>query len=391
MKKKKILYIITKSNFGGAQRHLFDLIHALPQETYEVVVACGGEGGTRAREGALIKKLSALGVRVVFVRSFLRNVSPIFDLRAFFEIVSIIRTERPDILHVMSSKAGGLGTLAGRVCRVPRIIFTAHGLPFDETWRPLWQRRIIFFLSWITFALSHATIVLSRDAFVRVSTLPLLSRKVHLIRNGIGTLLLAPQDRAREAVLAHDPLLPPSLVNTLWVGTVAELHPNKNISLLIDSFARIATYPAYDALHLFLFGDGEERARLLEKVCTLNLMERVHFFGFVPDISSLLPALNIFLFPSRKEGLPYALLEAGHAGLPCIVSDIPGNTEIVEHGRSGLVVPPTPTAFAENLIALIDDPIRATTLGRMLRARIKERFSLTEMVEKTIAVYEKNR
>ena len=125
LKKTKVLYLITKSNWGGAQRYVFDLATSLPADSYEVCVACGGDGEMR-------KKLLANGVRVVTIESLERNISLKKELLAFREISKIVREEMPDILHVNSSKAGIVGTLIGRIKRVPKVIFTSHGWAFNE-------------------------------------------------------------------------------------------------------------------------------------------------------------------------------------------------------------------------------------------------------------------
>src|SRR3989344_2148103 len=116
--KKKVLFIITKGNFGGAQRYVFDLATNLPKEKFEVVVACG-EGNL------LVERLGAEKIRAVKMSSSQRDINIIKDSKTFFEILRLIREEKPDVLHVNSSKAGGLGALAGRLTGIHKIIFTA--------------------------------------------------------------------------------------------------------------------------------------------------------------------------------------------------------------------------------------------------------------------------
>src|SRR3989339_170438 len=106
--KKKILYIITKSNFGGAQRQVFDLATGLSKEKFEVAVALGGRG-------LLKEKLDATGIRTISVETLGRDVKIFNDLISFFKIFQIIKKEKPDILHLHSSKVGFLGALIGRL------------------------------------------------------------------------------------------------------------------------------------------------------------------------------------------------------------------------------------------------------------------------------------
>src|SRR5690348_6940862 len=108
---KKILYVITKSNWGGAQRYVFDLATHLPAG-YEPVVALGGTGGAGAGTGLLAEKLKAAGIRVVYVQAFMRDISVTKDLGALAELTRLFKKERPDAVHLNSSKAGGVGALA---------------------------------------------------------------------------------------------------------------------------------------------------------------------------------------------------------------------------------------------------------------------------------------
>ena len=127
--RKKVLYLITKSNFGGAQRYVYDLATALPREKYEAVVAFGGTGAPGSKPGQLAEMLGEANVSTVYLHALGRDYS-IMDVRSFFEILQLIKIESPDVLHLNSSKAGGLGALAGRLCHVPQIIYTANGWPF---------------------------------------------------------------------------------------------------------------------------------------------------------------------------------------------------------------------------------------------------------------------
>jgi len=139
-----ILYIITKSNYGGAQKYIFELASAAKDAGHDVSVACGGTGEADAALGLLADKLIANNIPVHPIRNFLRNMSLLNDMKALFEVWRLIRHQKPDVLHVTSSKAGGIGALAGRFALVPRIVFTSHGLTVDEVWRPRWQRILIY-------------------------------------------------------------------------------------------------------------------------------------------------------------------------------------------------------------------------------------------------------
>ena len=155
MKPKKIIYVITKSNWGGAQRYVFDLATHLPKSEFEILVVTGNMG-------TLTKKLEENEIRVTSVNSLKRDVSFFDEMISFFKILKIFIKEKPDIIHLNSSKAGGIGALAGRIAGIKKIIFTAHGWPFKED-RNVIAKSLIYALSWLTVFLSHQTIVVSKQ------------------------------------------------------------------------------------------------------------------------------------------------------------------------------------------------------------------------------------
>ena len=137
---KKILYAVTKSNFGGAQRYVFELAEAAKNKNYEVHVACGGSG-------QLIQKLNGIHIPVHPLDYAKRDVDIVNEVKTLYALYKIIKKIQPDVVHLNSPKLGGLGSVVARIAGVSRIIYTNHGWPFMEE-RPLWQTVLIKFFSW---------------------------------------------------------------------------------------------------------------------------------------------------------------------------------------------------------------------------------------------------
>lgn len=303
---KKILFVITKSNWGGAQRYVFDLATNLPKDKYEVTVALGGNG-------LLAQKLQETGTTIYRSVFLERDVSIDKDIKSFFELYRLFKKVQPDIVHLNSSKAGGLGALAARLAYVPNIIFTVHGWAFNEP-RPAWQREVIKLTQWLTVLLSHKTICVSFFDANQTKLWPLIKNKIHTIHNGI-----APMQFGSGDVIRHS--FPTGVRIT---GTVGELTRNKNQIALIE-----------EAKHnpdicVAIVGEGENRGVLEEKIKKYNLGERVKLFGFLPA-SEVLRGFDVFALPSLKEGLPYVLLEASLAGLPIVANRVGGVGEILDN------------------------------------------------------------
>lgn len=374
---KKILFVVTKSNFGGAQRYVFDLATNLPKNHFEVAVAFGPGAGGKA--GRLAKMLFEKGIRTILIPELGRDISLHDDFKAYRALVRLFREEAPDVVHLNSSKAGGLGALAGRRARIKKIIFTLHGLAFDEK-RGALQRIAIKFATWATILLTHHTIAITNDTYTRARQMLFLKRRVSLIHNGILTPLFLSKDDARREMRTLDPNIPE---DSLWIGSIGELHSNKAYATAIDMVAFLES----DA-HLVIIGDGELRAQLEKHAAAQGVSERVHFLGFIPDAAQYLRAFNAFLLTSEKEGLPYVLLEAGYGYLPVVASDIPGVREVILHNFTGLIAKPDDAqAFSTEIEKVLNDATLARSLSDELLKRVQKTFSFDQMIEKTAALY----
>ncbi|MCD5381199.1 MAG: glycosyltransferase [Candidatus Pacebacteria bacterium] len=374
--KKSILYIITKSNLGGAQKYVLELAEAAMKEGYHVSVACGGTGEAGAALGPLVSKLKNIGITVYPIDGFMRNMSLLNDIKAFFSVWRTIRKSKPDVLHVTSSKAGGIGALAGRLAFVPRIIFTSHGLTVDEVWRPRWQRILIYLSTWTTLRLAHKGIMISTETFNRARNMPGLSSRISLIMNGVSSINFIEKKEARKK-------LGPEIPNgALWIGGIGELHPNKNWSAAISA---MQTLPKNT--HLIIIGEGEERPKLESLILNLKLKSRVHLLGYMNG-AQYLKALDIFILPSKKEGLPYVLLESGLARLATVASDLPGNRDIIKTGENGMLIDPTPTSIAASLSMLCNNKNLRQELGVSLEKTVLNKFSIEQMTTKTFNLYQ---
>ena len=372
----KVLFVITKSNFGGAQRYVYDLATHLPSDRFEVAVVFGYD--LEGKAGRLSRTLIEKNIRTIVIPDLARDIHFGADWRAFLSLMGLFKTERPDVVHLNSSKAGGLGALAARLCRVSRIIFTIHGLPSDEK-RSGFARACIAFATWLTVILAHRTIAISNDIFERVRKYPFCFRRVSLIYNGIETPTFATPIEARKALRSIEPTIPE---RGMLVGYIGELHPNKDLLTAIDAVARTP-----DA-HFVLIGDGELRQALSTHANEKGVEKRVHFLGFIAGAAQYLRACDVFLLTSIKEGLPYVLLEAGTAGVPIIATDISGVREIVLHNFTGLLAHPGASDEIARLIErLQQEPSLARSLTDEMSTRIQKTFSLRHMLEKTMALY----
>lgn len=307
---KKILFVITKANWGGAQRYVFDIATHLPKSDFEVSVAFG-------QEGLLAKKLEEVNVATLPIEAMRRNISISNDIKSFFELLRLFRMGKPDIVHLNSSKASGLGALAARIVGIKKIIFTVHGWPFLEN-RPVFAKILIWIASWFTALFCHKVICIS-DYDLRITKrMPFVNSKAVRIYNGVAPISFGSGEKIRTEFLAGVKI----------TGTVGELTRNKNQISLIEQAKNNPD------MHVAIVGGGEDLLYLKRKIEEYGLASKVKLFGFVP-VEEVLTGFDVFALPSLKEGLPYVLLEAKLAGLPIVANRVGGVSEILDEKDMG--------------------------------------------------------
>lgn len=387
-KKQKILFCITKSNWGGAQRYVYDLASNLSRENYDVAVVFGGNGGLK-------EKLETAGIRTVSAKSLQRDVGIMKDISSFFELIKIFRAEKPDIIHLNSSKMGGIGGLAGRIAGIKKIIFTAHGWAYNED-RNFPQKIAIAILHFITVAFSRLTIAVSEKARKQFKSAGLMKNKMIVVHNGIGKIEFLEKEKARqefaEVRLPRTEIVKEIIKSEpLWIGTISELHRNKGLGYAIEAVKKYleTKLPGQKEIIFIIMGEGEERKNLEELIKKNSLENSVFLAGNVENASFYLKAFDIFTLTSITEALPYAILEAGKAKVPIIASDVGGISEIIDDMKSGILLQPKkPKEISDAIEYFINHPDKKEIFSNLLKEKIDREFSLDKMLSEIIKSYD---
>jgi glycosyltransferase involved in cell wall biosynthesis len=378
---KKLLYAITKSNWGGAQVYVHTLARGARDAGAQVAVLAGSADGKRGAPGQLFETLASDEIRTIPLSAITRDIGLLSEWRAFRELLRTLKHERPDVLHLNSSKMGVLGSLAGRLAGIRHIVFTAHGWPHREPRNPFWKM-IAWGGSWCTILLCSRIIVVSKLDYVKAPIF-FSRRKITVVHNGIEPFELISREQARAALIEIAPHLADKQP---WLLMNAELHANKGIDIALQALEHVRT--TYRDAALIIQGSGQEEMRLMDLAIRFGVGANAFFTGFAPNARATLAAGDIYLMPSRKEGLPMALLEAGYADLPVVASNVGGIPEIIENHYTGLLVPPENAQdLAFSILSLLDDPDQARILGNNLHRRVLQDFMAERMVRETLALY----
>lgn len=357
----RILYVITKAEQGGAQIHVRDLIAHLPAG-FTAVLATG-------EKGFLCDEAAKLGVPVRVVPGLIGPIQPAKDIRALLGLMKIIREETPDIVHAHTSKAGWLARFAGRFTRTPTV-FTAHtwsfadGIPRLQRWTSVPLEYLAAMCSSNIVTVSEANRAMARRRAIG------RSQSMVCIWNGV------PDVRERAC---------PGLRSHLTLITAARFATQKDHSLLLKALASVE-----GEWRLLLVGEGPTQVDVKKLACELGLAQRIEFLGARADVDALLACADLFILPTKWEGLPLSILEAMRAGLPVIATDVGGVGEAVQDGITGYLTPPgNAEQLRRRIQELICFPARLQVMGSAARRRYEEHFRIETMVQKTVSIYRK--
>ncbi|MFH1308736.1 MAG: glycosyltransferase [Patescibacteria group bacterium] len=302
---KKILFLVTQSEFGGAQRFIYTLCTNL--SGCNITVAAGIE---KDKNSDLLDSLEKQKINVKRLNYVKRNINLFFDFLGFFEILKLIGSEKPDILFLCSSKVGFLGSLAGKLLGVKLIIYRIGGWTFNDPW-PKWKKNLYIFIEKLSSSWKHYIVNNSSLDKKQAIDLGIKARINNLvIYNGINDLEFLSKEKAREFL---------NLKNSDYVvGTIANFYPAKGLEYLIESAKELKDYT------FLIIGEGEER-NMLEK----NKPNNVILFGFISHAYKYLKAFDVFVLSSVKEGFPWVILEALKAEIPIVATKVGAVPEII--------------------------------------------------------------
>lgn len=364
---KRILLLVTQADWGGVQSFLIRFAQGLNAEGRIVLLAAGGEG-------ELWTEARAAGISAQQLRFMEREISPLQDLRAVCELTRLIDEFKPDAIHLNSSKMGVLGSIAASLSATkPRVVYRIGGWSFLEP-QAEWKCWIYKTAERLTSGLKDVIITvhpgderLGRDLGFRAR------HGMITVPNGLDVpafvtaLQMRSVARVKLGISEHAVVL----------GTIANAYPTKALLPYLDILARVMERD--HGVVAVILGDGPELDTLKRKRDALGLTDRILLPGHLDQAPTYISAFDIFVLPSRKEGMPWTLLEAMAAGIPSIATDVGACRWMLEEENgvhSGLVVPANdPLALEKALHSLKNDPGQCARFSASARSNVARRFS----------------
>lgn len=383
----RVLRIITRLNVGGPSIQASTLSHRLGARGFDTLLVHGQLG---AGEGDM-RYLVGEGARTRYLPALRRPIAPAHDALALAQIVGILRSVRPHIVHTHMAKAGTIGRIAasvynrtvGRGARA-RVVHTYHGHVLDG-----------YFSAWTAAIFTAAERQLARVSDTIVAISPQIRNEL-LTDYGIGRadqyrVIPLGFDLAALAAIdeldrrqARAALAIPAEAHV--ISTVGRLTAIKQHTLFLETAALLA---AQDPAAQFLIaGDGELRTELEQAARALGVASRVRFLGWRRDLATIYGATDVFLLTSRNEGTPVALIESLAAAVPGVSTDVGGIRDVVDRDDVGLLAPfGDARMLADHVSALLADPDRRRLMGERGRRSVTARYTLDRLVDDVERLY----
>ena len=347
---------------GGTQRHLLEVLKLIDRKRFTPIVIAPKSGGP------LGKAIRAAGIELVELGLGPTMVSRDF-LRCVRETATVLRDRRVRIVQYFEWRSAMIALAAARRVGGCRIVAARRSVPKERG-----AQRVL-----AEIAVRVADRIIVNAELLRPSGAA--GRRTDVIPSGVDTDVFRPTAGRDEAKRRLG--LPPERP---VIGTVGRLEPRKGTATLLAAFAALRA-AGRDAA-LVVVGDGPLRADLEREAERLGIAADVLFLGDRADVLGVLAALDVFVLPSRTEGMSNALLEAMAAAHPVVATAVGGTPEVVSDGASGLLVPADdPAAMTRAIERVLDDAALATTLGAAARQTVEARYGAKSMVRRLEAVY----
>lgn len=371
---KKLLFVSNISNNVGS--FVVASIAAAKKCGFEFYYAANWDGATKEQIAEDEKKY---GIKIVHI-DLDRSPYSTKNIKAYKQLVDLINKEKIDYIHCNTPVGGVLGRLAGEKCKVKKIVYEAHGFHFYEG-APKKNWMIYYPVEKWLAKKTDAIITINNEDFERAKTFKLKNNGQVYYVPGVGMDLSQYNVPDTVRKIKRNEL---NLKDTDFaLISMGDLIDRKNYKIAIEVVAKLNN----PHVHYFICGKGPEEVNLKKLAGNLGVDKQVHFLGFRNDIKELLKASDTFLFTSKQEGLARSLMEAMASKIPCVVSKIRGNTELIVNNENGFLCSGLDD-YVNAIIKIMQSPDLAYKFKEKSSKHLNN-FSIEKVIDCLFDVYSK--
>ncbi len=356
----------TLHSCGGAEQLVYRMVRSMISEQLSPIVCC-------------IHSLGDLGLQLQKegVKVYCRQQRSTLDIGLILWMSHILRDENIQVVHAHMYAAFICSVPAAFISGRTKVVYTVHGRLFPE--KRMWKRRIINPL-W-SFGVDQFVSISekTKEAMAYYDFHP--EKRIRVIHNGIhlGTTIDGSDIQTMRAALGLDE-------NSAILGTAARLEEIKNIPMMLRAVRKVLE--VIPDLYLLIAGDGSKTQDLEIYAEELGISQHVKFLGLRNDLERIYPLFGVFLLSSFTEGISVSLLEAMSYGIPAVVTDVGGNSEVVIEGETGYLVPSDNDALmADRILKLLRNKEQAFRFGANTQDRVLKHFSFEGMMDEYMGIY----
>lgn len=367
MNRIRVIHLLHQLGIGGAENGVVNIVNHIDGDRFATAICAF------ARHDFYPERVNEQKTKIFNLGKTKGN-----DLKIPIKLKKIFREWKPHIIHTHAWGTLCEGVIAAKLAKIPIVIHGEHGT--------IQEKKTNIFIQKLFWRMTDQVLSVSENHRNKISeTIGFPKHRIMVLPNGVDERRFHQRKIDGTAVNCIDLMKK----NNIVIGTVGRLEPVKNQKLLIRSFAGLAR--EFSGIKLWIVGGGALREQLECLADSLGASSSVVFFGKRDNIPELLRKMDVFVLPSISEGMSNTILEAMSCGLPVIASRVGGNSELIQDGVTGFLIPSKDQlAMRQKLIYLIQNKSKRKFMGASARKRIENEFSLTTMVNRYEQLYIKS-
>jgi glycosyltransferase involved in cell wall biosynthesis len=379
----KVLRIINRLNLGGPTYNAAYLTKHLSAE-YETILLAGMKDDTEASSEFIVRDM---GIEPQYIADMHRSINPLNDIKAFFEIIKIIRAYKPDIVHTHAAKSGALGRVAAFVCGVPVIVHTFHGHVFHSYFHPI-KTKIFILIERLLASISTKIVAISNLQKKELTQDFKICKpeKMEVIPLGFDLKRFTENQEEKRKQFREDYNI---AEDEIAIGLIGRLVPVKNHRLFLDVIKQVKSQTT-KRVRFFIVGDGEERNNIESYAKELgiefvignfkNEKALLTFTSWIKNVDYVNAGLDIITLTSFNEGTPVSVIEAQASNKPVVSTLVGGIQDIVIENETALLSPSNDVkAFTNNLLKLIENDNLRNSFGKKGSEHVLQQYGFKRL------------